>query len=144
MSTRQNSLPNISYSYDILINNYERRNISKDLTAYDTYNIINELLDRILIYNKSPMWVFNDGERKLRSNKAIELLTYKGEEMFFAENEALGIYAIGETIDEAIKDFNEQIIHCYFYYKKYNEDEFTMKAKKIKEFYEKNFIEINI
>ena len=60
----------------------------------------------------------------------------KGETLFFAENEDFGIFTTGESRDEAINNFSEQIIHFYNHYKQLNWNRATGEALRIKRLFE--------
>lgn len=87
---------------------------------------------------KIPIWEIND-TIKLETKKPIGVMIRRGEELILAENETLGIYAYGETVNEAIKDFTEQLIEYYEHYTKAKESDLTEKALKIKQLYSNLF-----
>ena len=66
----------------------------------------------------------------------------KGEILFFAENEFFGIFATGESRDEAINNFSEQIIHFYNHYKQLNWNRAAGEALRIKKLF-KNLVGID-
>ena len=66
----------------------------------------------------------------------------KGETLFFAENEYFGIFATGESRDEAINNFSEQIIHFYNHYKQLNWNRAAGGALRIKRLFE-NLVRID-
>ena len=66
----------------------------------------------------------------------------KGEALFFAENEYFGIFATGESRDEAINNFSEQIIHFYDHYKQLNWNRAAGEALRIKKLFE-NLVRID-
>ena len=69
-----------------------------------------------LIPHKRPMWRFNSEKKTLTSSKPIAVKISRGETSFFADNETLDIYAIGDTIEDAINDFCIQLLDFYEHY----------------------------
>ena len=66
----------------------------------------------------------------------------KGESFFFAENENLGIFATGESRNEAIRAFNEHLIHFHKHYKQLDWNKATGEAQRLKKIYEDLFKEV--
>jgi len=83
---------------------------------------------------KIPMWKFTD-TITLESVKPIGVRLSQGEELVLAENENLGIYAYGETRNEAIKDFSDQLIEFYQHYLNTKDSDLTNHAREIKKLY---------
>lgn len=89
----------------------------------------------------SPRWRFISNTVTLSSKKPIKIQVEQGQELYFVSNERLAIYASGESIFKAFKDFDEQLIYFYNYYKNLSWDQVTGLACKIKQIYEENFNE---
>ncbi|MCK4391113.1 MAG: hypothetical protein KAV83_12855 [Desulfobacterales bacterium] len=66
----------------------------------------------------------------------------KGQTLFFAEDENLGIFATGESRNEAISAFGEHLVHFYEHYKRLNWDSVTGEARRLKKIYEELFEEV--
>ena len=97
------------------------------------------LNERLFIASKKiPMWDFVDFI-KLKSTKPIGVIIRNGEELILAENETLGIYAYGESEQEAIRDFTDQLIEYYEHYMKTDDSKLTEKALETKKLYSKIF-----
>jgi hypothetical protein len=61
---------------------------------------------------------------------------------FFVENETLGIFATGETREEAKRAFDEHLIYFYNHYKKLSWDRVTGEAERLKRLYEDLFQDV--
>lgn len=99
---------------------------------------------RALSTVRTPLWRFPSPKSIVLSSKPVSVKTSKGETLFFAENENLGIYATGDSIDEAISAFCEQLVHFYKHYKRLSWGRVTGEAHRLKELYENLFSENRI
>lgn len=88
---------------------------------------------------KTPCWRFSALDRVVISSKPVSIRISKGEALFFAENENLGIYATGETRSEAIQAFSDHVTHFYHHYKTLSWDRVTGEACRLKKLYEDLF-----
>ena len=93
---------------------------------------------------KTPCWRFAALDRVVLSSKPVSIRVSKGESLFFAENENLGIYATGETRNEAIQAFSDHVIHFYHHYKSLSWDRATGEACRLKKLYEDLFRDVPI
>ena len=91
---------------------------------------------------KTALWRFPSLHGVVLSSKPVSVKISRGETLFFAENENLGLYATGESRDDAIRAFCEQLIHFYKHYKGLKWNRVTGEAYRLKEIYEKLFREI--
>lgn len=91
---------------------------------------------------KTPCWRFTDLNTVVLSSKPVSGRISKGESLFFAENENLNIYATGETRDEAIQTFSDQVTHFYHHYKRLSWDRVTGEACRLKKLYEDLFRDV--
>ena len=73
---------------------------------------------------------------EIRSSKPVSVKVSKSESLFFAENENLGIFATGESRNEAIQAFCEQLVHFHDHYTNLNWEQVTGKAHRLKQYYE--------
>ncbi|PXF56403.1 MAG: hypothetical protein C4B58_13535 [Deltaproteobacteria bacterium] len=89
----------------------------------------------------TPLWRFPSSHGVVLSSKPVSVKISRGETLFLAENENLGLYATGESRDEAIRAFCEQLIHFYEHYKELNWNRVTGEARRLKEIYENFFKE---
>ncbi|KAA3596710.1 MAG: hypothetical protein D8M57_19260 [Candidatus Scalindua sp. AMX11] len=87
----------------------------------------------------TPLWRFTSPIAVIRSLKPVSVKVCKGEKLFFAENENLGIFTTGETRISAIKAFCEQLIHFYRHYTNLNWEQVTGDAHRLKQYYENFF-----
>lgn len=89
-----------------------------------------------------PVWRFFDEGDAIESKKPVTVKIGKGDELYFAENDALCIFASGATPEEALEDFEKQTVHFYFYYKSLPMKKLTGQAQALKGIYKNNFSEI--
>ena len=87
------------------------------------------------IPHKRPMWRLNSEKITLTSSKPIGVKISRGETSFFADNETLDIYAIGDTIEDAINDFCIQLLDFYEHYYTLDSDQANSNALKLKNTY---------
>ena len=87
-----------------------------------------------------PLTEFSSGGLDVKSSKPIVVSIYYDEDSFAAESEALHLFATGESVDEAISEFNEQLIYFYNYYTSLSADAVTGIAVQLREKYENYFV----
>lgn len=90
---------------------------------------------------KTPLWRFRSSHAVVLSSKPVSVKISRGESLFLAENENLGLYATGDSRDEAIGAFCDQLIHFYKHYKGLGWNRVTGEAHRLKEIYENLFRE---
>jgi hypothetical protein len=90
---------------------------------------------------RTPLWRFASSHVVLLSSKPVSVRITRGESLFFAENENLGIFATGESRNEAISAFSEHLVHFYEHYKRLDWDDVTGEATRLKKIYEDVFEE---
>jgi hypothetical protein len=88
---------------------------------------------------QTPCWRFTALGKVVLASKPVSIRTSKGESLFFAENENLGIYATGESRNEAIQAFSEHVVHFYQHYKGLSWYRVTGEAHRLKYLYENLF-----
>ena len=91
--------------------------------------------------SKVPLWELSGRDKTIYPKEPISLTINMGETLYFAENEKLGIYVTGESRDDAIKAFVEELLHFYDHYKNINWNQVTGEAKRLKKLYNNNFSE---
>ncbi len=96
----------------------------------------------VSITAKTPLWRFTSPKAEVISAKPVLVKVSKGETLFFAENENLGIFATGESRNEAISAFNEHLIHFQKHYKQLDWNKATGEAQRLKKIYEDLFREV--
>jgi hypothetical protein len=92
---------------------------------------------------RTPLWRFASSHVVVISSKPVSVSVSKGESLFFAENENLGIFATGESRNEAIGAFCEHLVHFYEHYKRLDWDDVTGEARRLKNIYEDLFEEVH-
>lgn len=92
---------------------------------------------------RTPVWRFRGYGMVVVSSKPVSVHVGKRETLFFAENDNLGIFATGESRNEAIETFCEQLVHFYKHYKQVHWDRVTGEAHRLKKLYEDLFSEID-
>ncbi|MFW2371864.1 MAG: hypothetical protein ACN4GM_01985 [Gammaproteobacteria bacterium] len=85
---------------------------------------------------KMPMYVFVSGEKIIQSNKPVEVTFSYEDNQYFASNDALDVFAYGDTIELAVEDFSQHIIYFYEFYLSKDRDECMGQALKLKELYD--------
>lgn len=84
---------------------------------------------------RTPLWRFSSPHIIIRSSKPVSVRVSKGEMLYLAENENLGIFTTGETRDEAIHAFCDHLVHFYEHYTKLDWDDVRGDARRLKEIY---------
>jgi len=116
--------------------NYER-SATKEITAaeIDVRPSLNYLA------NKMPAWTFHCQDKVLYSTLPVDVNIRREEMFYFAESEKLKIFVIGETYDEAMRAFAEQLLYFYEHYKRLTPDKVTGEAERLKRIYSTHFKE---
>ncbi|MBE9570180.1 MAG: hypothetical protein IMF11_06120 [Proteobacteria bacterium] len=91
---------------------------------------------------RTPLWRFRSPHVVILSSKPVTVKVHRGEALFFAENENLGIFATGESRNEAINAFCQDLVHFYEHYKRLDWDRVTGEAMRLKKIYENLFQEV--
>ena len=99
------------------------------------------LSPRLNFLSKVPLWKFSTTDMAVISSKPIRVKLSKQENIYYAENEALDVYAYGDSLFEAIEDFCEQVIYFYRHYKNLKPDRVTGEARELKKRYKDLFKE---
>lgn len=86
-----------------------------------------------------PLWKFvakkdNDAPvTTVTSSQPIEVEVRRGERLYFAENEALSIFAAGDTEQDAISDFSVQVVCQFEHYQDTPVEQLLGEAVRLKE-----------
>jgi len=91
---------------------------------------------------KVPQSVFSAGETKLEARRTVAVRIWRGQELWFAENERLDIYASGESIEEAMNQFKSLLVHFYLHYRDLDDTRAMRQALELKRLFEAEFIEV--
>ena len=85
--------------------------------------------------------VFSDDEICLKAKKPTVICVSRGQESWFAENEELDVYATGITKEEALLEFQSQVIYFYSHYKSLPENKMLQHARNLKRTFMESFSE---
>ena len=89
-----------------------------------------------------PVWDFFGAGHHLRVvGKPISITLSRGEELWFAENEHLDIFATGESRDDAIREFHVLLVHFYQHYSTLDEEKALKRARRLKRLFRERFTE---
>ena len=77
----------------------------------------------------------------VKAKKPVGIEVIKEEDTFIAQNERLHIFASGESVNAAVKDFLQQLVYFYEHYRGLSVDELTGDAIVLKQIYESEFEE---
>ncbi len=88
---------------------------------------------------KSPIWSFSGNTKTLESATPITVEITKTEDLYLAENSNLLIVATGSTIDQAIHNFNCELISAYEFYHSTPKDKLIGKALELKDSFKNLF-----
>jgi hypothetical protein len=94
--------------------------------------------------SRTPAWQFAAADHVVFSSKPVAIAVSRGEQLFFAENEKLGIVATGKSVLDAVEDFGEQLVESYFHYRRLGWDDVTGRAVEVKHFFEDFFSEARV
>ncbi|MBI5208222.1 MAG: hypothetical protein HY934_10625 [Candidatus Firestonebacteria bacterium] len=135
-------------------NNYENIDSSSYKTPYESkeYNRVKvgsatniDLKDFFIPIDRSnkitPIWTIKQKAKTFYVRKPITIKTFREDNLFFVENDNLGIYGFGESPQEALEDFKSHIIYFYNYYKNLTMDQITGDAIRLKKLYKNLLVE---
>jgi len=91
--------------------------------------------------NKMPAWAFRYKRKVLYSTLPVDVNIRREDMFYFAENETLKIFVVGDTLNEAMRVFAEQLLYFYEHYKGLTPDKVTGEAEKLKQLYSTHFKE---
>lgn len=96
-----------------------------------------------------PIWEFKtsksaEDQVSVVSKIPLEVTISRGEELFFAENETLHIFASGDFVEDAIRDLIDQVVDQYLFYLKTPSDLLIKNAQDIKTLFEEYFYEVEV
>ncbi len=89
-----------------------------------------------------PFWVVSARGVTLRARRAIAARVSCGETHVLIDNDSLGIYAAGESTEDAVRDFNEQIIDQFRFYSQIHEDQTIGEGRRLKRLFGELFSEV--
>ncbi len=79
---------------------------------------------------------------RLRAVRPVAIRMSRGEELWFAENDRLDIYAIGESKEAAIQEFKLLLVRFYNHYKSLDTTRALKRAKELKQLFVQRFVEV--
>ncbi len=94
-----------------------------------------DLLGEFKTSSKFPLFQLYVGDRRYQAVKPIIVHVYRDEEWFFAENESLNLTGSGSTIEEAVHDLEEHIVHFWYYYRSLSDRKLVGDAVRLKRVY---------
>lgn len=86
-------------------------------------------------------WRFHRGVTCLVSSKPVRVRVIREGAAYLAMNECLGICAVGDTKEEAVAEFEGEVVHFYKHYAKLRDDQVTGLALRLKKLYAEFFRE---
>ncbi|MEW6534548.1 MAG: hypothetical protein AB1454_02870 [Candidatus Auribacterota bacterium] len=124
----------LSERRDYLPDNW-KRTLEENRVPYNPSSFIRERTD-------FPLFEFPCVEKKVIFSKPIKVNIYKEDGWFFAENDTLNIFAVGETKEQAICEFSTIAIDMYEDYINTPDTDLTGLALKLKRIYQECFSEL--
>ncbi|MEI7449587.1 MAG: hypothetical protein WCJ75_08170 [Desulfomonile sp.] len=85
---------------------------------------------------------FAGGGLTLQARKPVTIYVAQGENLWFAENDRLDIYATGATADTAIREFEAHLLSFYRHYAALGTSEGMGEALRVKKLFQESFIEV--
>ena len=85
---------------------------------------------------------FKSTTATLEATRPVEIQFRRDEDLFFAESEVLGIYAAGESIKAAFREFIDQVVYFFKYYRSLAAEEVTADAVRLRRLYLEEFREV--
>jgi len=86
-----------------------------------------------------PLRKFVSDDKTVVSDKPVQLRVSSADNQYFAENDSLKIYAVGNSIQSVVDEFAQHIVYFYEFYKDKDTGEVIGGAENLKELYEKHF-----
>lgn len=90
-----------------------------------------------------PVWMFRAPDMVVCSVQPVRVTITRGESLYFAESENVGIFVTGDTPGLAIEAFEEQVVHFYNHFNSVGLDEVTGEACRLKKLYSKYFRQLD-
>jgi hypothetical protein len=101
-----------------------------------------DLRDRLDKEFRVPQSIFIAEGIKLRALKPVAITISRGQDLWFAENERLDIYATGESKETAIQEFKLLLVRFYNHYKSLDANLALKRAKELKKLFQERFVEV--
>jgi len=89
----------------------------------------------------APLWAVWAEGKWYKLSLPIQVHISKEGDLYFAENEALLLYGMGESIREAVEDLGQDIFYFWEYYRNLSWDDVIGDGRRLKEIYERLLIE---
>ena len=106
-------------------------------TAIDPQQIFTNRLKSYI----APLWRLRSQTKRFYTTTPIAVKVYRDEDLFFAENENLAVYGIGDTPQDALQDLALHITHFFEYYKNLDNSQLAGEALRLKTLYKNLLIE---
>ncbi len=88
---------------------------------------------------KLPLRLFASDDKVVSSEKPVEVAIFMEGNKYYAENDALKIYAVGDSIQSAIQEFSHHIVYFFQYYNEKDDSEVVGRAITLKKIYDDYF-----
>lgn len=92
--------------------------------------------------SRVPQWHFQHAGSAVSCKTPIEVTLRWEDGLVSAESGQLHIFASGESIDEAMQDFNHQVVHFYNYYTQLHADDVVGLAAQLWKIYRDEFEDV--
>lgn len=89
-----------------------------------------------------PQSLFVAEGLKLRALKPVAIRVSRGQDVWFAENERLDIYATGDSKEAAIQEFRLLLVRFYCHYRSLDAQRALKRARELKQLFEERFAEV--
>jgi len=103
---------------------------------------LGDLQERLDKEFRVPQSLFIAEGMKLRASKPVAITISRGQELWFAENERLDIYATGESKEAAIQEFKLLLVRFYNHYKSLDANLALKRARELKKLFQERFVEV--
>ncbi|MCX6640894.1 MAG: hypothetical protein NTW14_10510 [bacterium] len=90
---------------------------------------------------KTPLFQVEGEDIIYKTKKPILVKASLEDDLYIVENESLLIYGVGDTLEEALRDFSYHVIYFHKYYNNLKVSQLTGDGFRLKKIYETLFIE---
>lgn len=85
------------------------------------------------------LWQVKSSGTQLRATAALTIRVRSEGNFVFAENETLRVFAHGQSLDEALEQFQDHVVHFYESYLKLGNDQVIGEGARLKQVFEASF-----
>jgi hypothetical protein len=101
-----------------------------------TGDFIERLEDQMRSKMPLVLWQVISGGTRLQARSPITVRTRSEGDFVFAENETLRTFAYGRTLEEALEQFEDHVVHFYEYYASLGDDQVVGEGARLKNLFE--------